>query len=138
MGSSAASQQTAEKGSTENKRSAFLIIYSNATEKTSFLVIIFPILIILNPIMYRHCLRRQSASPRMQQQEPAKRVSEFEDIARQYDSLARAQEEDLAPPLEHKSCCSKRTSLGRPLRRAAGRVQSYKQVPLNVKMRRSD
>nr|GLL33960.1 shugoshin-1 [Ipomoea trifida] len=105
MGSSAASQQAAEKGSTENKR---------------------------------HCLRRQSASPRMQQQEPAKRVSEFEDIARQYDSLARAQEEDLAPPLEHKSCCSKRTSLGRPLRRAAGRVQSYKQVPLNVKMRRSD
>nr|GMD22688.1 SHUGOSHIN 2 isoform X2 [Ipomoea batatas] len=105
MGSSAASQQAAEKGSTENKR---------------------------------HCLRRQSASPRMQQQEPAKRVSEFEDIVRQYDSLARAQEEDRAPPLEHKSCCSKRTSLGRPLRRAAGRVQSYKQVPLNVKMRRSD
>ena len=29
-----------------------------------------------------------------------------------------------------------RSSIGRPLRRAAGKIQSYKEVPLNIKMRR--
>lgn len=31
-----------------------------------------------------------------------------------------------------------RTSMGRPLRRAAGKVQSYKEIPLNIKMRRAE
>lgn len=40
------------------------------------------------------------------------------------------------------TCTSKdrtlRPSIGRPSRRAAVKVQSYKEVPLNVKMRRSE
>lgn len=32
----------------------------------------------------------------------------------------------------------RRSSIGRPLRRAAEKVQSYKEIPINVKMRRSE
>lgn len=32
----------------------------------------------------------------------------------------------------------RRSSFGRPLRRAAEKVQSYKEIPINVKMRRSE
>lgn len=33
---------------------------------------------------------------------------------------------------------AKRSSMGRPLRRAAEKVQSYKEIPLNIKMRRME
>lgn len=32
----------------------------------------------------------------------------------------------------------RRSSIGRPLRRASAKVQSYKEIPLNVKMRRQE
>lgn len=32
----------------------------------------------------------------------------------------------------------RRSSVGRPLRRAAVKVQSYKEIPLNIKMRRME
>lgn len=33
---------------------------------------------------------------------------------------------------------SERTSIGRPSRKAAEKVQSYKEIPLNLKMRRAN
>ncbi|CAH9097410.1 unnamed protein product [Cuscuta epithymum] len=78
----------------------------------------------------RHCLRRQSACSRMPQREAAKKAFECEDIASKCDKMV----EDGHTPSGNKSSCLKRATLGRPLRRAAGKVQ----VPLNMKMRISD
>ncbi|XP_019199358.1 PREDICTED: shugoshin-1-like [Ipomoea nil] len=95
----------------------------------------------------RRRLRRQSASSRIQQQqkqEPVEDLFELEIV------------DDPNPPPLH-SCCaneeasnekdgcgvvgqvvSNRTCIGRPLRRAAEKVQSYKEIPINIKMRRAD
>nr|GMD31490.1 shugoshin-1-like isoform X1 [Ipomoea batatas] len=97
----------------------------------------------------RRRLRRQSASYRMQQQEPVEDLFELEDITKQI-------VDDPNAPLLH-SCsanaeasnekdgsgvvgqeASNRTSIGRPLRKAAEKVQSYKEIPINIKMRRAD
>uniref|UniRef100_A0A5B7BEL4 Putative shugoshin-1 n=1 Tax=Davidia involucrata TaxID=16924 RepID=A0A5B7BEL4_DAVIN len=67
----------------------------------------------------RRRLRRQSASL---QQEPTENLFEIEDA-----------KFPVAQPQE-----SQRTSIGRPLRKAAERVQSYKEIPLNIKMRRPE
>lgn len=82
----------------------------------------------------------------MQQEEPVEDLFELEDIAKQI-------VDDPNPPLpcsakaeadieKHGSEAvaqqSNRPSLGRPLRKAAEKVQSYKEIPLNIKMRRSD
>ncbi|CAH9119480.1 unnamed protein product [Cuscuta europaea] len=71
----------------------------------------------------RHCLRRQ-------QREAAKKAFECEDTASKCDKMV----EDGHTPSGNKSSCLKRATLGRPLRRAAGKVQ----VPLNIKMRTLD
>lgn len=50
-----------------------------------------------------------------------KKEQNYDNYARKYD------------PLE-----LRRNSIGRPARKAAVKVQSYKEVPLNIKMRRSE
>ena len=40
------------------------------------------------------------------------------------------------PPYENQEI--RRTSVGRPMRKAAEKVSSYKEIPLNIKMRRED
>lgn len=39
---------------------------------------------------------------------------------------------------EEDNCAPRRSSVGRPLRKAAEKVKSYKEVPIIVKMRRSE
>ncbi|KAK8601445.1 hypothetical protein V6N13_058847 [Hibiscus sabdariffa] len=64
----------------------------------------------------RRCLRRQSAR---------ENLFELDDIG-------------FADTPLVSSSSSSITSMGRPLRKAAEKVQSYKEFPLNVKMRRAD
>ncbi|KAE8722780.1 hypothetical protein F3Y22_tig00013680pilonHSYRG00111 [Hibiscus syriacus] len=65
----------------------------------------------------RRCLRRQTARLKSQEQGI---LFELDDIG-------------FAPIVSSERC-----SIGRPLRKAAEKVQSYKECPLNVKMRRTD
>ncbi|CAI9104970.1 OLC1v1003775C1 [Oldenlandia corymbosa var. corymbosa] len=106
----------------------------------------------------RRCLRRQSATPKIQHSEPNENLLEIEDMVLQTD-FPMPVEEPAPPPsspimTEAKqeknnddnrsrnpvlnSRSSERTSMGRPSRKAAEKVQSYKEIPLNVKMRRKD
>ncbi|KAI9195305.1 hypothetical protein LWI28_013664 [Acer negundo] len=95
----------------------------------------------------RRCLRRQSARFHFQSQErePAENLFEIEDT-KLLDTLPPndPMHEDFSTPagsssVANKETCSvrsetqvsKRSSIGRPLRRAAEKVQSYKEVPLN-------
>ncbi|XP_010243219.1 PREDICTED: shugoshin-1-like isoform X2 [Nelumbo nucifera] len=100
----------------------------------------------------RLCLRRQSA--RFIQPEPTEDLFEIEDAKFQIHQLLDEQMDENIHTLldssttkeeaEAKSFSrfetqqSRRSSVGRPLRRAAEKVQSYKERPLNVKMRRSE
>ncbi|KAF8370212.1 hypothetical protein HHK36_031743 [Tetracentron sinense] len=101
----------------------------------------------------RPCLRRQSARFKSEQTEPTEDLFEIEDAkfpARPlHDSpmhedgpaslgLSTRKEEkegNATPRCETQEL--RRSSIGRPLRRAAEKVQSYKEIPLNIKMRRS-
>lgn len=87
----------------------------------------------------RRCLRRQSARFTSQADEPTDNLFEIEDAKFLVPSRSSVQkgenDENCAPIFEAQE--SQRTSLGRPSRRAAEKVQSYKEIPLNVKMRRS-
>lgn len=121
MGPSTASRQAAEKETAENKR---------------------------------RCLRRQSARFKSQEREDIENdLFEIEDVkftvTQPLDS--QIQEEGDQSPLDSSNKTtngqrddkseaqdSRRSSVGRPLRRAAGKVQSYKEVPLNIKMRREE
>ncbi|KAI7980066.1 SHUGOSHIN 2 [Camellia lanceoleosa] len=94
----------------------------------------------------RRCLRRQSARFRYQQHEPNEDLFEIEDAKfllapTPFGSPIRKEENDenCAPAGSAGSDAreSQRTSLGRPMRRAVQKVQSYKETPLNIKMRRS-
>ncbi|KAK3205904.1 hypothetical protein Dsin_019950 [Dipteronia sinensis] len=92
----------------------------------------------------RRCLRRQSARFQSQEREPAENLFEIEDT-KLLDTLPPNDpvHEDFSTPagssFANKETCStrsetqvsKRSSMGRPLRRAAEKVQSYKEVPLN-------
>ncbi|CDP07036.1 unnamed protein product [Coffea canephora] len=99
----------------------------------------------------RLCLRRQSASSKMQQQENKENLFELEDVMLPTAGVPT----DFGPassPFTYKDCKDdkqhgaelksrrpERTSIGgRPLRKAAEKVQSYKEVPLNSKMRRAN
>ncbi|KAL7226103.1 hypothetical protein ACSBR1_021270 [Camellia fascicularis] len=110
MGPSTASQQVAEKETSEGKR---------------------------------RCLRRQSARFRYQQHEPNEDLFEIEDAKfllapTPFGSPIRKEENDEnCAPAGSEARESQRTSLGRPMRRAVQKVQSYKETPLNIKMRRS-
>lgn len=99
----------------------------------------------------RRCLRRQSARVRSQEQEPDENLFEIGDAqflagpAVDY-PLSKVSSNSFARKEEEKENCgtnsdalqSRRSSMGRPSRRAAVKVQSYKEVPLNIKMRRSE
>ncbi|KAK2643458.1 hypothetical protein Ddye_025221 [Dipteronia dyeriana] len=92
----------------------------------------------------RRCLRRQSARFQSQEREPAENLFEIEDT-KLLDTLPPndPMHEDFSTPagssVANKETCStrsetqvsKRSSIGRPLRLAAEKVQSYKEVPLN-------
>ena len=55
------------------------------------------------------------------------------DSVRDEDNL---RDQSVSP--QHQNQGSRRASLGRPMRRAAEKVNSYKEVPLNIKMRRAE
>lgn len=92
-------------------------------------------------------MRRQSAS--FESDEPAASsngpISPVRDSL-VYDSdstlldllIPKEQEEGNKDPKEEAQESRRRSSSGRPLRRAAGKVQSYKEIPLKVKLRRPE
>lgn len=88
----------------------------------------------------RRCLRRQSARFKSHEREPTENLFEIEDV--RFDGAMQSgkeeREEERCVPDREASLTAQRSSLGRPLRRAAEKVQSYKEVPLNIKMRRND
>uniref|UniRef100_A0A5B7CBJ6 Putative shugoshin-1-like n=1 Tax=Davidia involucrata TaxID=16924 RepID=A0A5B7CBJ6_DAVIN len=102
----------------------------------------------------RRCLRRQSARSTSRQQEPIENLFEIEDAkfpvvqplhsSMHEDGLTslgssiKMQEKDEKCSHRFEAKESQRTSIGRPLRRAVEKVQSYKEASLNIKMRRSD
>ncbi|KAF8403139.1 hypothetical protein HHK36_011236 [Tetracentron sinense] len=138
-------QHVAEKEIVDNKR-----FKSEQTETSEDLFEIEQKEIVDNK---RPCLRRQSARFKSEQTEPTEDLFEIEDAkfpARPlHDStmhedgpaslgLSTRKEEkegNATPRCETQEL--RRSSIGRPLRRAAEKVQSYKEIPLNIKMRRS-
>lgn len=99
----------------------------------------------------RLCLRRQSSSSKMQQQENKENLLELEDVMlptagvptdfgpASSPFINRDCKDDGQHGAELKSKRPERTSIGgRPLRKAAEKVQSYKEAPLNIKMRRAN
>ncbi|GKV01300.1 hypothetical protein SLEP1_g13864 [Rubroshorea leprosula] len=81
----------------------------------------------------RRCLRRQSAMFKSKGQEKSGNLFEIVDAA----TFAVNQTPDTPMHVKEETrVSSRRCSVGRPLRRAVEKVQSYKEVPLNVKMRR--
>ncbi|CAI9768544.1 unnamed protein product [Fraxinus pennsylvanica] len=87
----------------------------------------------------RRCLRRQSATYRIQHHEPAENLFENEydtfPVARPLNSPTHV-DGSYSPP-SSKARESRRTSIGRPLRSAVEKVESYKERPINIKMRRT-
>ncbi|XVF05752.1 hypothetical protein REPUB_Repub05bG0199300 [Reevesia pubescens] len=93
----------------------------------------------------RRCLRRQSARFKSQEREPTENLFEIDDVTyATTQQLDTPMHEDGPTPLGssitllEETQMLKRSSIGRPLRKAVKKVQSYKEVPLNVKMRRND
>lgn len=96
----------------------------------------------------RRCPRRQSARFVSQESEPAENMFEIEETkfpvprplksgpGSSDPSSAEEDEQDTAPSRAGELEARKRSSIGRPLRRAAEKVHSYKEPPLNIKMRR--
>ena len=97
-------------------------------------------------------MRRQSARFKSQEREPtAENLFEIDDVKfAATQQLDTPMHEDGPTPLGssitmEESCnpraetqILKRSSIGRPLRKAVEKVQSYKEVPVNVKLRRKD
>ncbi|XP_052184659.1 SHUGOSHIN 2 [Diospyros lotus] len=87
----------------------------------------------------RRCLRRQSARFTSQQHEPAENLFEIADP----DFLNGPMHEGAAAAATQRSdetpdSGRTRTSLGRPMRKAAEKVQSYKEIPIKIKLRRTE
>ncbi|XP_009587803.1 uncharacterized protein LOC107787827 isoform X2 [Nicotiana tabacum] len=117
MGHSTSSQQAAEKEAAENKR---------------------------------RCLRRKSTNSKVQHSEAAAEdLFELEGLAVPFNSPVH--DYDLTPlpfssieevikdekdSSENVAQLSRRASIGRPSRKAAEKIQSYKEIPVNIKMRR--
>ncbi|PWA81651.1 hypothetical protein CTI12_AA185830 [Artemisia annua] len=76
----------------------------------------------------RRKVRRQSARFSSEEHEPNENLFEIEDL--------KMYEDGSTPKPECRD--SQRMSLGRPSRRAAEKIQSYKETPLNIKMRRPE
>ncbi|KAM7522416.1 hypothetical protein LguiA_012318 [Lonicera macranthoides] len=101
----------------------------------------------------RRCLRRQSARFKSEQPEPKENLFEIDAAnfasggpldtpmheagPNLLDSSIKIDEKDENCESEFKPKESQRTSFGRPVRRVAEKVQSYKEIPLNIKMRRT-
>ncbi|ONI00925.1 hypothetical protein PRUPE_6G111900 [Prunus persica] len=89
----------------------------------------------------RRCLRRQSARFRSQ----TENLFEIEDVkfpvSRTPDKMHNSGPTPLiscASKEEKENCAPRRSSVGRRPRKAAEKVHSYKEVPLNVKLRRAE
>lgn len=105
------------------------------------------------PVNKRLCVRRQSSRFKSEEPAPSEDLFESDDITlpmhSQVDekkggdpsaSLAlsdNGQDAAVRNSTGSVSTEERRTSIARPSRRAAEKVQSYKEIPLNVKMRRS-
>lgn len=102
-------------------------------------------------IIYRHSLRRQSARFKPENPEPTEDFFEIDDAKFAVSHLCDNMSEKSGPTTssvtsgkenkENIECKFdpreiRRSSVGRPLRRTVEKVQSYKEVPINVKMRR--
>ncbi|XP_022730606.1 SHUGOSHIN 2-like [Durio zibethinus] len=94
----------------------------------------------------RRCLRRQSARFKSQEREPTENLFEIDDVTfTATQQLDTPMHEDGSSITMEETCnlraetqILKRSSIGRPLRKAVEKVQSYKEAPVNVKMRRKD
>ncbi|KAL7594639.1 hypothetical protein Lser_V15G29009 [Lactuca serriola] len=75
----------------------------------------------------RHCVRRQTARFRSEEDE---KLFEIEDVKMDEDGQTSV---DQKEGIE-----SQRMLFGRPSRKAAEKVRSYKETPLNIKMRRPE
>ncbi|KAL4611542.1 hypothetical protein ACB092_08G131600 [Castanea dentata] len=99
----------------------------------------------------RRCLRRQSARFKSQEREPTENLFEIEDakflVSQSHENSIQEEPVPLNSSFkneeEGENCvprneaqASLRSSIGRPLRKAAEKVQSYKEVPLKCKLRR--
>ncbi|XP_072987984.1 uncharacterized protein [Typha latifolia] len=110
----------------------------------------------------RQSLRRKSSNMKVELSEPTGELFEIDDLklpirslingtvhedsSSQIDSSMPASVPDVilnpvSKELREKSCLEmqipRRSSLGRPLRKAAEKVSSYKEIPVNIKMRRA-
>ncbi|XP_050282181.1 shugoshin-1-like isoform X2 [Quercus robur] len=101
----------------------------------------------------RRCLRRQSARFKSHEREPTENLFEIEDakllVSQSHENSIQEEPVPLNSSFkneeEGKNCVprneaqvSLRSSIGRPLRKAAEKVQSYKEAPLKSKMRREE
>lgn len=106
-----------------------------------------------NHFSIRRCLRRQSARFKSEEPEQAEDLFEIEDakfpvspvvddlvhdIGRTRSGLSAKKEDEGNTSHRFEAQQMRRSSVGRPLRRAAEKVQSYKETPINVKMRRQE
>ncbi|CAJ2629349.1 unnamed protein product [Trifolium pratense] len=89
----------------------------------------------------RHSLRRQSALFRPENPEPSEDFFDVNNPKFEVSNLC----DDIAESAtsENNACAPgpqeiRRSSIGRPLRRSAVKIVSYKEIPLNVKMRREN
>ncbi|KAJ1404767.1 Shugoshin, C-terminal [Sesbania bispinosa] len=97
----------------------------------------------------RHSLRRQSARFRPENPEPTEDLFDIDDSKFEISHLCDDKSEKSHPKTssvtsgqENNACTfdpqeNRRSSVGRPLRRTVEKVQSYREIPLNVKMRRT-
>uniref|UniRef100_A0A7N2KMJ2 Shugoshin C-terminal domain-containing protein n=1 Tax=Quercus lobata TaxID=97700 RepID=A0A7N2KMJ2_QUELO len=101
----------------------------------------------------RRCLRRQSARFKSHERDPTENLFEIEDakllVSQSHENSIQEEPVPLNSSFkneeEGKNCVprneaqvSLRSSIGRPLRKAAEKVQSYKEAPLKSKMRREE
>ncbi|KAK4780512.1 hypothetical protein SAY87_016618 [Trapa incisa] len=95
----------------------------------------------------RRCLRRQSVRFLSLDGEPAENLFEIEEAkfpisrprhSESGPSFSDPLKENDAPSRADEQEAQRRSSISRPLRRAAEKVQTYKEPPLNIKMRRVD
>ncbi|WJX50162.1 hypothetical protein P8452_36506 [Trifolium repens] len=87
----------------------------------------------------RRSLRRRSATSKVHQHEPLENLFEIEDAQYAITQSDKPSSSSVKTERRENTCLrneAPRHSFGRPLRRAAEKVPSYKEIPLNVKMRR--
>ncbi|PIA37169.1 hypothetical protein AQUCO_03000031v1 [Aquilegia coerulea] len=139
LGSLAVKEQVTAKEKSKDKRKSAAWINSEHREATDE-----------KSDSKRACLRRQSAKFKPEQVEPTQDSFEIEDA--KFLPSALLDEEmpngsassttdevnERKIELNHDTPARRRSSIGRPARRAAEKVQSYKEIPLNIKMRRSN